>query len=346
MSSVIPALRLGGKLGAGYFGEVFLGQDSIHGDVAVKVLVRNPSDDETKWRAFKEKFLAEAQHLSRASHRNVVQVFYIEELPDGDSIRFCMAYCPGGSLQARFEAGPMPLRDVRDVATDVLLGLDALHARGMLHRDIKPGNILIDSEGVAKLGDFGLVTDDLILDYGSQAGYYDHIAYEVWLGEGTSRKTDIWAMGMTLYRLLHGKVWYEASPRPCSVIADGGFADSLTWLPHVPRPWRRVIKKMLHDDASLRYKTASQVLDALSSVPVPNWSTVVTPTSIRWEQTVVSRVRIVEWTRHSLRNHEWRAWSEPLPGTGGRKKRLGESPGMVGRLQAVRQLESFFESQS
>src|SRR4030088_309089 len=110
-----------------------------------------------------------------------------------------MALCPGGSLQTAFEAGPMTLPAVRKAGTEVLMGLTALHARQMLHRDIKPGNVLIDAEGGAKLGDFGLVTDDLVLGYGSQAGYYDHIAFEVWHGNGTSARSDIWAFGMTLF---------------------------------------------------------------------------------------------------------------------------------------------------
>ncbi len=233
MANVVPALQ--SQLGNGHFGEVFLGQDGVHGKVAVKVLARKPSHSDVEWQAYKASFLAEAQSLSKATHRNVVQVFHIEELPGGDSIRFCMALCPGGSLQSAFEVGPMTLAAVRKVGTEVLMGLNALHARQMLHRDIKPGNILIDAQGVAQIGDFGLVSDDLVLGYGSQAGYYDHIAYEVWHGRGTSAKSDIWAFGMTLFRLLHGKTWYDEAPKPHTVVRNGGFADSLKWLPHVPK---------------------------------------------------------------------------------------------------------------
>lgn len=176
MASVVPALQIGKLLGRGHFGVVLLGHDSVHGQVAVKVLARKPGHSDAEWQSYKAGFLAEAQNLSKAMHRNVVQVYHIEELPDGDSIRFCMAFCPGGSLQSAFETGPMTLPAVRKAGTEVLMGLNALHARQMLHRDIKPGNVLIDAKGVAQIGDFGLVTDDLILGYGSQAGYSDHIA--------------------------------------------------------------------------------------------------------------------------------------------------------------------------
>lgn len=341
MATVVPGLKIGKKLGNGHFGEVFLGQDSVHGEVAVKVLARKPGQSDAVWDAHKTSFLAEAQNLSKARHANVVQVYSIEEVPGGNSIRFCMAYCPKGSLQSAFEAGPMTTLAVRKVATEVCLGLDALHARGMLHRDIKPGNILLNAAGVSQLGDFGLVTDNLILGYGSQVGYSDHIAYEVWHGEGTSARTDIWALGMTLYRLLHGKAWYELGPAPRDVVKYGRLADSLHWLPHIPKAWRRSIRKMLNDEKAQRYQSASQVLNALSALPTPAWQTAVGPNQVRWEQTVGNRLRVVEWTEHSPRKHEWKAWSEPV-GTSGRIMTLDGSAGFVSKKQAIRELEKFF----
>ncbi|MBA3059543.1 MAG: serine/threonine protein kinase [Gammaproteobacteria bacterium] len=341
MATIVPALTIGAKLGNGFFGEVFLGQDSVHGRVAVKVLARKPGQADNDWFNCKTSFLAEAQNLSKAQHRNVVQVHHIQELPDGNSIRFCMAYCPGGSLQSTFDDGPMPLLRVRDVGTEVSLGLGALHARGMLHRDIKPGNILIDGAGVAQLGDFGLVTDNLVMGYAEQAGYADHVAHEVWLGGGTSVKTDIWAFGMTMYRLLHGKTWYEESPAPRFVVRNGQFSESLEWLPHVPKTWRRAIRKMLNDDPALRYQAAAEVLNGLSMLPTVSWHTIVTPNSVRWEQAIVGRSKVVEWTRHDARRHEWKAWSEPN-GTTGRTRTLGESKGIVPKRQAIRELEQFF----
>lgn len=342
MSNVVPGLKIGVKLGNGHFGVVYLGEDSVHGQVAVKVLARKSEHDDQEWQRHKIGFLAEAQHLSAASHRNVVQVHHIDEPADG-SIRFCMAYCPGGSLQAAFDAGPMQLLAVRKAATEVVMGLRALHSRGMLHRDIKPGNILIDGHGVAQIGDFGLVTDELVLGYGSQAGYTDHIAFEVWRGDGTSIKTDIWALGMTLYRLLHGKTWYEASPAPRRLIQDGGFANSLSWLPHIPKAWRRVIRKMLNDDSTQRYQTADQVLEALSALPTPVWKVVVDPFLVRWEQPAGKRLKVVEWAQSSPRENEWKAWSEPV-GTAGRHMTLNGSKGTVGRQQVQRELEIFFKT--
>jgi eukaryotic-like serine/threonine-protein kinase len=330
------------KIGNGHFGEVYLGKDEVHGQVAVKVLARKPIHSDLEWEAFKASFLSEAQHLSKATHRNVVQIYHIVESDDGNSIQFCMAFCAGGSLQAVFEGGPMTLPAVRKAGTQILMGLSALHARRMLHRDIKPGNVLIDAAGVAQISDFGLVTDELLLGYGSQAGYSDHIAYEIWHGKGTSAKSDIWAFGMTLFRLLHGKVWYEEAPSPRDIVRDGGFANRLSWLPHIPKSWRRVIRKMLNDDTAARYQTAGQALEALSRLPAtPEWFATVEPNNVRWKQKSGHRVKVVEWQRHSPRKHKWAAWSEPLGK--GRKMTLGGSEGIVGSRQAIAELEAYFE---
>ncbi len=342
MAGVVPALQIGQKLGAGHFGVVYLGNDSIHGEVAVKVLERKAGQDDAEWDLHKASFLSEAQNLSKAKHPNVVQVFHIEELPGGQSIRFCMAYCPGGSLQALYEQGPMNLKSVRKIATEVAIGLGALHTRGLLHRDIKPGNILIDSQGTAQIGDFGLVTDRLIAGYGSVAGYSDHIAYEVWGGAPTSVKTDFWAFGMTLFRLLHGKDWYERSPAPRSVVANGGFVNSLTWLPHIPKAWRSAIRRMLNDDPKARYQSDQQLLNALSNLPIPAWTVTVSPAKVVWEMLDGTRKKIVEWTTHSARSHSWSAWSEPLRGSG-RKRTLGGSGGTIGKVEVLRQLNGFFD---
>lgn len=345
MAEFVSGLVLGAKLGNGAFGEVYRGEDPAHGEVAVKILRRELYHDDTTWPTYKAAYLDEAKNLARATHRNVVQVYHVVEAADGDSVNICMAFCPGGSLEARYEVGPFTLGEVRKVGTEVLLGLGAMHARGMLHRDIKPANILLNARGEAQISDFGFVTDGLILGYASGAGYWDHLAYEVWHGKGTSVKSDLWALGMTLFRLLHGKTWYDAQPRPMSSVKHGGFAASLKWLPHVTKPWRRFIRKMLNDDPSSRYQNAAQALKAIGGLPVsPVWETRVATSQVRWEQKRGSRLMVVEWDQHAPRKHEWRAWSEPLGK--GRSRAMGGSRGIVGSTTAISELEKFFTNAS
>lgn len=200
----------------------------------------------------------------------------------------------------------MILSEVRRISTDACMGLSSLHSRGMLHRDIKPSNILLTTNNIAQLGDFGLVTDNLILGYGSQAGYADHVAIEVWSAGATSVKTDIWALGMTIYSLLHGAGWYSTLPvEPHKAIPKGGFVRSLPWLPHIPDKWRRAVRKMMHDDQDQRYQSADQVMSALAQLPIlPAWSCAVTATDVRWTKTTDKRRTIATWTRHSRNEAE------------------------------------------
>jgi serine/threonine-protein kinase len=339
VTNLLSSLKIGKRLGSGSFGTVYLGEDEAHGTVAVKKLARKSHWPDPVWDAWRARYLAEAKSLSKAADDHVVKVHHVVGSDDGETVYICMAFCPGGSLQSAFENGPLPLPAVRNFGTDVLMGLAALHARGMLHRDIKPANILLDAQNRALIGDFGLVTDDIVFGYASDAGYYDHWAYEVWHGKGTSERTDIWAVGATLYRLLHAQLWYEESPDPKGLVKHGGFADGLKWLPHIPRKWRRVIRQMMEDNSKKRYQTANQALSALSRLPIsPAWETTVGSDMVRWTMISGNRLRVVEWKRVP-RHHEWMAWSEPLGK--GQKKKLGGSGGTVSASKAASQLEKF-----
>lgn len=98
---------------------------------------------------------------------------------------------------------------------------------------------------------------------------------------------------------------------------------------------------MLADDPADRYQAAAQALEALSKLPVePRWQVSVAPELIRWECRNKTRLKIVEWQRHSARRHEWTAWSEPVGA--GRRKTLGGSGGVVGSREAMSGLERYF----
>ena len=119
------------------------------------------------------------------------------------------------------------------------------------------------------------------------------------------------------------------------------FVDTLPWLPHVPKQWRRAIRQMMNDDRSKRPASAAQCMDALAKLPVsPAWETTVASDRISWKLDCGNRVRHVVWDKHSSRRHEWRAWSDPV-GTG-RSMTLSGSGGEVSRREAERQLERYF----
>lgn len=308
--NLIANLSIGKVLGKGHFGEVYLGHDQVLGKVAVKILRRTEEEQQKDWQIRKQNLLREGQHLKGAEHDNVVRVYQVLEKENTDVILLVMEECESGSLQSEFEAGPMCISRLRDFLTDVALGLQAVHKRNMIHRDIKPANILIDSRGRAKLGDFGLVTNDILFGYASIAGYIDHLAKEVLEdihNPLTSIRSDVWAFGMTAYRLLHGQVFYSELPPPKELIQKGNFAQKLPWLPHIPGQWRRFIRQAMHDDPYSRIQDASEILKKLEALPVnPDWKCDYCQDNIVWKRISKDRRIEVLLTKHqNSKKYHW-----------------------------------------
>lgn len=343
--TVVSTLLLQSALGSGHFGEVFSGEHPVHGRVAIKKLTRLPTETLAEWQQRWSGLLAEGQRLKAAEHDRVVRVLDVTYSATDDAVFLVMDLCTGGSLQAPFDAGPMGLERLRKLITDVALGLQAVHIRGMLHRDIKPANILCEA-GRAKLGDFGLVTDNLILGYASARGYVDHLAPEVLIHGQTSSKTDLWALGMTVYRMLHGKAFYDTLPSPRRLIAAGGFAHGLPWLPHVPKRWRSFVRKLMADDPAKRFQSADQVLTAVARLPTtPDWTCFFSIASTAWERRKAERHLRVSLTLQPDGKCTWDARSYPISGSG-RTRALAAADRPVSRRQATRDLEAFFQRQT
>lgn len=342
MSNFTSSLKIGQKLGNGHFGEVYLGSDDIHKELAVKVIRPKEEDTAEKWQQRKEALIKEGATLKKATHDNVVQVYYINESSNGDAIYLAMELCERGSLQKAYEAGPLTSSEVHRIATHICHGLGSLHDRDMLHRDLKPGNILVTKKGIVKLGDFGLVTDEMVLGYANIEGYAysDHLAPESYSTYLSSKKTDFWALGMTLYRLLHGDEWYRQSPLPRYLVADGGYADKLQWLPHVSARWRKLIRAMLADDPNERLATSRKSLDALANIANQiDWDCSLDNSDVHWKRVSKDRRIEVDLVKNG-KLWSWTAISHPLGK--GAKKTLGSSGGPVAKGVADRQLRSFF----
>lgn len=331
------------RLGAGQFGTVFLAADELHGKVAVKVIARKATELDTPWGSRRDALLAEGQRLKQAEHPNVVRVFDVRESDSGTAVLLLMEYLSGGSCDQRYRAGPVNIDHVRRILSDVALGLSAIHARGMLHRDIKPANILLTADGQAKVSDFGLVTDELVSGYAAAAGYLDHLAIEYHKTRKTSIRTDMWAVGMTAYRIIHGRAYYESMPRPVTRVPDGRFAANLPWLPHVPDSWRRFVRKLMHDDPGRRIQNADELFAAVSKLPsTPAWDCDYAPGRVAWQRLKGRRVHSVVWDRPNSRSQTWVAKSLPVDGLGREIRLAGSSSGIGGR-QAEKELKKFFQ---
>jgi eukaryotic-like serine/threonine-protein kinase len=341
MRTTYSFLSLGNQLGCGHFGIVHEGEHPVQGKIAVKMMERLNDESDTVWQQRKMDLLSEAQHLKVAEHERVVRVFDISHDVEADRIYLALERC-NGSLGDLYEKGPIEVATLRGYLSDAASGLCGVHSNEIIHRDLKPSNILIGCDGRAKLGDFGLVTDRLILGYGSMAGYSDHIAHEVWQNEMTSKRSDIWAFGMTTYRLLLGKILYESMP--ANDAREAGYADRLSWFPHIPKRWRSFVRKCLRDVPSERFQSAEAMLSAITALPIePSWTCSYSSGKTEWRRHKGNREIIVTYYVHSPRKHEWRAMSKPLSGSG-RNRTLASSAACVPRRQALSEIENFLGS--
>lgn len=340
MRNVVSAIKFGPHLGSGHFGSVFECEHHIHGKIAVKVMEKAEQESDESWQQRKNDLLAEGINLKTAEHDRVVKVLDLTHDLTEDKIYLSLELC-SGSLGQVYVSGPIPISTLRGYLADTASGLSCVHSREIIHRDIKPANLLIGLDGRVKIGDFGLVTDRLVLGYGSMAGYSDHIAYEVWNNRLTSKKSDIWALGMTAYRLLHGHQFYRLGPLPRHEVRMGEFAKRLQWLPHVPKQWRAFIRKCMHDDPRSRYQTIYEVSAAISQLPIkPDWICKFSPLGSRWERYQNDRKIVVSHTIISPRNQNWHAVSHPI-GAIGRCRTLAISTGVTSKKQIQHELEEF-----
>lgn len=340
MRATISALRLGPEIGHGNFAVVHECDHPVQGKIAVKLMEKKASESDADWQQRKMDLLAEAQHLKTAEHDRVVRVYDVVHDASEDRIYLSLELCKG-SLDELYEQGPVDISSLRTYLNDTTTGLCCVHSKEILHRDLKPKNILVGTDGRAKLGDFGLVTDRLVLGYGSMAGYSDHIAYEVWHRGQTSKKSDIWGFGMTAYRLLIGRDFYESLPIPRDEVKAGGYGAKLQWLPHVPKPWRSFIRRCLADNPHRRFPTVESMQTAISRLPIePNWICHFSPDLTTWIRQKRNRKINVTYEIHSPRKHEWKAISKPI-GAHGRHRILAGSKGIISRANAIKELETF-----
>jgi eukaryotic-like serine/threonine-protein kinase len=199
--------RVSARLGSGGMADVYLAHDTLLGrQVALKLLHHRFAEDQE----FVERFRREASSAAGLSHPNVVAVFDRGEW-DG-TYYIAMEYLPGRSLKAVVrEHGPLSPGDAIDIVVQILLATRFAHRRGIIHRDIKPHNVILDEEGRAKVTDFGIAragASDMTLT-GSIMGTAQYLSPEQAQGHAVSESSDLYAVGVVLYELLTGSVPFE-----------------------------------------------------------------------------------------------------------------------------------------
>jgi len=197
--------RIERELGRGGMAKVFLGTDTVLGrTVAVKILAPQYADDE----GFVQRFRREAQAAASITHPDIVSVF---DTGSDDGIHFIvMEYVEGRTLAEILAGGGRILPDrAIDIAMDVCRALEAAHARGVIHRDIKPGNIMLDPRGDVKVTDFGIArvttTADTVAQTAAILGTASYLSPEQAQGQPVDGRSDIYSLGCVVYEMLTGR---------------------------------------------------------------------------------------------------------------------------------------------
>ncbi len=252
------------RIGKGAAAEVFRAMDTRLGrPIALKVLREASSDDRT----FIRRFHNEARSIARLSHPNIIIVYDYDS--HEDQFFIAMEYMPGPDLKAYLsERGPLAVDEVRSLGSQILRGLGAAHAVGIIHRDMRPHNVLLSSDGTPKVGDFGIAKateEPGLTSTGVLFGTPNYLAPEMACGEPVTARSDLYAVGVMLYEMLSGRLPFERDsslgmvhahayeePSPLSEVA-----------PNVPPGMLAIVQKAMDKDPKYRFASAGEMVDAL-----------------------------------------------------------------------------------
>jgi serine/threonine protein kinase/Tfp pilus assembly protein PilF len=276
VSKKIGRYEICSKLGAGGMGEVYLAHDpKLDRKVALKILTSEMVDDQTGDRV--RRFVQEAKAASALNHPNILTIYEIDEV---DSEQFIATeFIDGQTLRARIKKGSITASEVLDVGIQVASALSATHSVGIIHRDIKPDNIMLRHDGIVKMLDFGLaklIKEREIPDtnefattqhffntgIGVVLGTAQYMSPEQTRGFDLDPRTDIWSLGCVLYEMVSGRPPF-AAPTTIDVMSGILHREPESLLPHLPegpRDLDRVVFRTLRKDREERYQTVKELL--------------------------------------------------------------------------------------
>ncbi|NNA94144.1 serine/threonine-protein kinase [Pseudomonas gessardii] len=264
MTLIIPGYDIDGEIGEGAMASVYLAtQRSLERKVALKVMAAALAADPS----FCERFLREGKTLARLSHPHTVTIHDIGNV--GELYYMAMEYLPNGTLKERIAAGLTPeqgLVYIRQIAS----ALGYAHAQGLVHRDVKPANILFRADGTAVLSDFGIAKslDDRtqFTQAGFAVGTPSYMSPEQARGQEIDGRADLYALGVVLYEILVGKLPYNGTDALSTALAH--LTEPLPELPLHHGRYQEVLKKLLAKDPAERFPDAAALLLALDRLPL------------------------------------------------------------------------------
>ena len=247
-------------LGAGGMGVVYKAQDlNLDRIVALKFL---PPDLTRDFQA-KERFINEARSASSFDHPNICTVYEIGEAEDGQSF-IAMPWYEGETLKRRIERAPIAIEEATRIALQIVQGLSKTHQKGIIHRDVKPANIIVTTEGVAKILDFGLSKlrgQTVLTKEGSTVGTVAYMSPEQARGDPVDQRTDIWSIGVVLYEMLSGRRPFNGDYDQVVIYSIlNQDPTAVTDLRHdVPPDLGAIVTKCLQKDPARRHQSAVEL---------------------------------------------------------------------------------------
>jgi serine/threonine-protein kinase len=251
-------------------GVIILAKDPyIQRQVVVKVLMYSRTLDEV----YRDFFQNEAEVIAALEHPCIVPIYDFGW--HGQQPYIVMRYMAGGSLHDRLDKGELKLTEIAHIFKRVADALDAAHAKGIIHRDIKPSNILFDSSGEAFLSDFGIATSKSFKDDDGEwlVGTPAYMSPEQARGNPVDGRSDIYALGVTLYRLLTGQLPFSGSSTTALVNAhmELPVPDIRALKGNIPAVWQEVVAKAMSKNPADRYATAGDFAREIHEVVSGKW---------------------------------------------------------------------------
>jgi len=290
--------RILARIGGGGMGEVYKAEDSrLRRTVALKFLAPELTRDADA----KRRFIHEAQAASALDHPNICSIFDIDETPEG-RLFIVMACYDGESLKERIARRELDVREAFEIAFSVAQGLARAHASGIVHRDIKPGNIMITQDGFVKIVDFGLAKlagRSRVTGSGATLGTVAYMSPEQARSEETDARADIWALGAILYEMLTRSLPFRGdidqamvfsilneAPRPIANLRSG-----------VPPSCEAIVTRCLEKSPERRYQSCAEFCAAVVDASE----------ELAWGSFATGHVRAVSMVRPFHRKKGWRA---------------------------------------
>ena len=249
------------SLGHGGMGCVYLAQDTVLGDeqIAIKVLHPDYIDDSD----LMQRFLREVQLMRRVSHRNVVRTYDVGS--DQNLIFFTMEYVPGRSLENIVKHEGFKREKAANLIVQICAALEAIHEVGILHRDLKPGNILVLEDGTVRITDFGVARPEVshLTAHNEILGSVCYIAPEIWLGDAPTLSVDLYSLGIVLYEFTTGEVPFDGGS-PAELMRlhlDRTPVPPSELNPEVPSWLNKLVLRLLAKSPNERPKNAREIIE-------------------------------------------------------------------------------------